>query len=484
MRKNRPGQEDPSSEEEQVDTEPDRIAAENEEHALVWDALATLPENYRLPLILYYREDQSVARVAESLNLSPDAVKQRLARGRAMLRDQVMDLVEGSLVRNRPTAAFTVAVISALPGFVATSTAAAAIGTAGKTGIGAGSAAVASSGAMLGMLGGLLGGLFGGLGGWWAGDQTARYQKQRELLKKRMTRMLVFLTIFQIPWVTLWLGWWNPDDLGTGGYLVFQAVWMAGFFTLIGKASWRIGKESRRIQEECRTAGAEELPTTRLRRRLREWEGRCWESRARFLGWPLVSVAFSDPDPDFTGHRPEDRNASRVAKGWIALGDRATGLFAFGNIAVGGVAIGAVACGLVSFGGVALGGVAIGGLALAALGFGGFAAGGGALGGVAAGWLAFGGVAVAWKGAMGGVAVAHDYAVGGSAFGGIESNTEAAKGAVETHPFFQLGEAAMMVIQQPWFVPAGLALVFGSIAGLLAVGYRKRKTASEETFAM
>src|SRR6185437_14406254 len=61
---------------------PAEAAASREEEAIVWSALEKLSETYREPLVLFYREEQSVARVAEALELSPDAVKQRLSRGR------------------------------------------------------------------------------------------------------------------------------------------------------------------------------------------------------------------------------------------------------------------------------------------------------------------------------------------------------------------------------------------------------------------
>ena len=53
---------------------------EEEELALVWRALERIPETYREPLVLFYREEQSVDRVAEALELSADAVRQRLSR--------------------------------------------------------------------------------------------------------------------------------------------------------------------------------------------------------------------------------------------------------------------------------------------------------------------------------------------------------------------------------------------------------------------
>src|SRR5215471_16022873 len=46
---------------------PDEVVAREEEAALVRRSLAGLPESYRLPLILYYREGQSVHGVAQAL---------------------------------------------------------------------------------------------------------------------------------------------------------------------------------------------------------------------------------------------------------------------------------------------------------------------------------------------------------------------------------------------------------------------------------
>lgn len=93
---------------------PDEIAASEEEAAVVRASLAKLPETYRLPLILYYREGKSVRAVAEALDISEDAVKQRLSRGREMLREQMSGLVESVLIRTGPTAIFTMAVAVAI----------------------------------------------------------------------------------------------------------------------------------------------------------------------------------------------------------------------------------------------------------------------------------------------------------------------------------------------------------------------------------
>lgn len=98
-----------------ADPSPPVAAMRADEAALIWDALARLPETYREPLVLYHREHRSVQQVAEALELSEDAVKQRLSRGRALLQEQVLALVEGALERTAPGRAFTQNVLSALP---------------------------------------------------------------------------------------------------------------------------------------------------------------------------------------------------------------------------------------------------------------------------------------------------------------------------------------------------------------------------------
>ena len=98
---------------------PDEIAANEEEAALVRESLSKLPETYRLPLILFYREGRSVRAVAESLEISEDAVKQRFARGREMLRDRLSGLSESVLTRTGPTAIFTMTIAVAIGALVA-----------------------------------------------------------------------------------------------------------------------------------------------------------------------------------------------------------------------------------------------------------------------------------------------------------------------------------------------------------------------------
>jgi len=57
----------------------------NEEQAILCRSLERIPQIYREPLVLFYREHQSIEAVAQNLELTEDAVKQRLSRGRKML---------------------------------------------------------------------------------------------------------------------------------------------------------------------------------------------------------------------------------------------------------------------------------------------------------------------------------------------------------------------------------------------------------------
>ena len=120
----------------------DRVVSAEEEQ-LVWQALAAIPENYREPMILFYREDQSVAKVAEALEISPHAVKQRLSRGRKFLQEQLAATVESALEKSKPDQRFASVVMLGLAGAkTKTATAgvvgsAAAKSTVGGTGLGA-----------------------------------------------------------------------------------------------------------------------------------------------------------------------------------------------------------------------------------------------------------------------------------------------------------------------------------------------------------
>jgi RNA polymerase sigma factor (sigma-70 family) len=141
---------------------PDQVISE-EEKAILWRSLERIPEIYREPLVLFYREHQSIEAVARDLELSEDAVKQRLSRGRKLLQEQFLAFVAGALKQTAPDKAFSLGVMAALPLLATTAKAATATATTAKggamakaTGAGAFLQAIAAWSPLL-----LLGGFFG-----------------------------------------------------------------------------------------------------------------------------------------------------------------------------------------------------------------------------------------------------------------------------------------------------------------------------------
>ncbi|HTL58759.1 MAG TPA: RNA polymerase sigma factor, partial [Candidatus Limnocylindrales bacterium] len=132
-------------------------AISREEADILWRSLERLPETYRLPLVLFYREHQSVEAVAQNLELTEDAAKQRLSRGRKLLQEEVLAFVEMALQKSAPGKTFTVAVVASLP-ILATSAKAVSLGLAAAKGtVGTKSLfSFAALGGLATMLGGFL----------------------------------------------------------------------------------------------------------------------------------------------------------------------------------------------------------------------------------------------------------------------------------------------------------------------------------------
>lgn len=82
-----------------ADPEPDAVGpsldAPQHDPVLV-DALSQLDPSYRLPILLHYYADLSLEQVAASLGVTIPAVKSRLHRARALLRNSLAELDESS----------------------------------------------------------------------------------------------------------------------------------------------------------------------------------------------------------------------------------------------------------------------------------------------------------------------------------------------------------------------------------------------------
>ena len=425
--------------------EPDESAITAEEEALVWRSLAEIPETYREPLVLYYREQQSMTEVASALDVSVDAIKQRLSRGRSMLRDQVQQLVEGNLRRSRPGAALTVAIMTGLASQKAAWAATASAGsvTLGKT------VAASSIGAVAGPVIGTVGGLAGAWMGTWIPAQMAATKREREFILRN-------------GWSALWASFLFTLAMLVTNLLVTRlpltrtviVMMVVGYSAVTLMFVLYIVLSARRMNQRLREIRAESTPgadvnDTALRRNVqaicRGWRGRVWQSSWKLCGLPLVDFNVRDPEAPVIDSNSQRSFVVRRACGWIAIGDEARGiLLAIGGKARGGIALGGQALGIIAVGGIAVGGIACGGAAFGGIAFGGGALGVLALGGMALGFQACGGMAIAWdiavgglaiakSAAYGGCAIAQQFAVGGTALA-LQANNQVAEAVLLSHP--------------------------------------------------
>ena len=391
-----------------------------EEEAILWRSLERIPVSYREPLVLFYREGESVQRVASELDLSEDAVKQRLSRGRKLLANEVAAFVEAALRQSAPGKAFTIGVLTALPAFSISASAAAVSATAVK-----GSASAKAAG-LVGILGPILAPILSILGTWLGYRMSlddAGSERERQIIKSFYKKLIACLIGFFIGFAVLALNSksiLNASPLLFVGLLAGMGAAYVGAIILLSAWSFRV---RRTFTDEPAT-----IATARPR----------FEYRSRFelLGLPFVHVRLGGG----VAEQP------KAVKAWIAVGDCAVGvLVAFGGLAVAPLSLGGFAIGLLPFGGMAIGLLALGGFSLGMYSF----------GGVAFGWQAYGGCAVAWTAAMGGIAVARDFALGAVALA-AQVNNQAAQQYIQAQLFFQNAQILIRHIawiNLLWFVP-------------------------------
>lgn len=196
-------------------------AVSREEEAILWRALERIPDTYREPLILFYREEKSIERVAAELELSEDAVKQRLSRGRKLLQEEVVPFVEGTLSRTAPGQSFSNAVLAMLPAVPAATMGG---GVAGK------GTAMAKSGSMAAWLAPLTPflGVFAGMVVNWISVRSAPTARERRFQGLWLSCFWIFV-----------LGW------GVAGQYAVQALhqgaaWSAPTYFAVMEGFWWI----------------------------------------------------------------------------------------------------------------------------------------------------------------------------------------------------------------------------------------------------
>ena len=381
-----------------------------EEQAILWRSLERIPEIYREPLVLFYREQKSIEAVAASLELSEDAVKQRLSRGRKLLHEQVLMFVAGALERTNPGKAFTMNVLAALPALHFTAKAA-ALGVAVK------GASTAKATGIMGVFSLLLGPLAVVLPNYLGYRLTlagATSEAERQGIRS-LFRKIAFITmgvVLPLAAVVLWCTRQQADRTYLTG--VFATAIVLTYFPVmlyLGLKSRRQVRAHFAMVLELQHGG--QFPPV-------AWEYRCPQT---LLGLPLVHIRLGDR---FALLRPP-------VKAWIAVGGRAIGgLLAVGTFALAPVSFGAMSVGLLSFGGLALGGCVLGGIAIGVWGL---------FGGLIIGWQAFGGcLTIAWNAAAGDFALAHGFALGRSALA-AQANTALARQVIEANPLATWSQA-------------------------------------------
>ena len=381
----------------------------NEEQAILWRSLERIPEIYREPLILFYREHQSIEAVAQSLDLTEDTVKQRLSRGRKMLHEQVLAFVEGALERTNPGKVFTLGVLAALPAFTI-SAKAATIGAAAAKG-----SATAKVAGGMGLFGAILSPLLVILGNYASYRMSmdeAHSDEERGHIKALFGNSLaVALIISAVLAVPLYWVLRDQQNIPLFCALVFcqiiviyfLTIAVFGFRSLAGRRRYLAGILSRQYAGSFPPAAYE------------------YRSRWNLLGLPLVHVRMGDRFDVLRG----------PVKAWIAIGSSHAvgGLFAFGGIAVAPVSFGGIAIGLLPFGAIGIGLISLGAISLGVWSF----------GALAIGWQVDAGCGLAWNAGIGGLVFARDFALGGIAHA-AQANTELAKQFIQQSWFFRCAQ--------------------------------------------
>jgi RNA polymerase sigma factor (sigma-70 family) len=404
---------------------PSTQAVSREEEAILWRALERIPETYREPLILFYREQQSVERVAQELELTEDAVKQRLSRGRKLLTDEVAAFVEGTLERTTPGKTFTLGVLAALPAIAL---------SAKAVTVGATTAKSSTSAAGLAGLFAALAALF--FVGSYADYRLCQAKLTTDNERRRLRSFYRKIVAFVLGIFVAFAGsvfWLYGDRLDTPVMISLFISELLVIFVLTrfvfaaARIRWQRAYYSRVLAQEF--AGQFPEPAFEYR------------SRLTLLGLPLVHIRIGDRFDVI----------KKPVAAWIAVGGRfAIGaLFAFGEFAIAPASIGWCAIGLVPFGGLAFGLLSIGG----------FSVGAWSVGGLALGWQTYGACAIAWTAATGWIALAREFALGSVSHGG--ASVEAAQTFAQSSLFFRFSRLVVkhfVWLNLLWVVPCWIQL--------------------------
>ena len=326
----------------------EKEAINEQEQALLWTTLSKMEETYREPLVLFYREGQSIERVAQELELSKDTVKQRLSRGRKLLKEAMSTFVEDALANSKPSIAFTVGVMTLISSISPPAKAAIIGAGAYKTGALSKFAWFIS---ILAPLAGIISSFFSLR----ATLDQSRTPNERTNAYKTVASFFVSAIIYTLIMFTL-------IELASGGNNKSMYIFLANatVFTFIASYFLLVKRM------------LSKLPALRAQERIafphlftaindaKDNKSKTFISEQHLFGIPLIHIQFGTPELN-----------DSAAIGWIAGGSKAYGLlFAWGGFAVAPISVGIISVGILSVGAVSIGLLALGTVAIGLIGFG------------------------------------------------------------------------------------------------------------------
>lgn len=382
---------------EPENTAVEQITIQQQQHALLWKVLDQVDGIYREPLILFYREQQSIERVAEELDLTTNTVKQRLSRGRKLLKSAMSSLVEDGLKNSKPGVTFTALVMTSISSISPpTKAAALSVGVA-KTG------SLFKLATVLTFLA-VCSGLISSFLGLKSGLAQSRTKRERQLTIKCISFFMLFAGLYVVGMLILKQLALTSIENGVIYAVLSQVlvlIFVTSYFLLISRVF--VALRNLRAQERIFE------PQLFLREVDQQYsKQREYKSKLTFLGVPLIHMQFAMPEL-----------TDKPAFGWIAGGSYAYGLlFAWGGVAIAPISVGIVALGVISIGAVGFGLLATGTVAIGIVAF----------GASAVGYKAYSSLSsLGWESAIsGGFSIANDAAIGSVAYANQINNEQAA----------------------------------------------------------
>lgn len=403
------------------------LAMNDEEQALLWQALERVPETYREPLVLYYREHRSIEHVAFELDLTEDAVKQRLSRGRKVLQQKMMSFVEDALAKSTPGSVFTAGVLAAM----ATIAPPAKAATVGATAVQVGSMFKwASVAAFLASVSGVVSTLFALR----ANFDQSRTKRERSLVVKSVCLYFGFAVVFLGG--IFGLRFLALNSYGNPGYYAAAAQLSVGLFVFaylyltktLFQSTLALRLEERQLHPELFTGEMDQVGSKK----------REYKSALSLFGVPLIHIRFNMTDE---GDGP--------AFGWIAGGEKAYGLlFAWGGITIAPICVGIVSVGIVPIAAVGIGVFSMGTVGIGFI----------AMGACSIGYKAYASLSsLGWESAFSqGFSVAKNAAIGPIAYAGEVNSERAAEMANLTavgsiYGFVLAATATLVILPVAWY---------------------------------